>query len=629
MPRRYEVDPQGPFYLDATDFSSVSSFSRTTAEASLTIVNFSYPPGYVDRYATNTTPGTTDMTAGFAAALSSGAVVTFLDKTTYLISSMTTYTGQVLIEGNGATIKSDVLLLKCIDGNKSRVRNLNFTPVTVRYTIKRNPAVWNAVVGDVTQNLEGYMPTSQDLDIWSGLSAPIQAQVNPYVFPSYGGIYFAVSSASGASNVEVSGITGYLCTLAFEGYSGLDVHDNNFGGAQTGGAVMVWNALTTSIGGVALGFTLPRGLNNRIANNTLRYSSYSGAVLYGNDYFKFIGNTAEYNGESGLKTTTHDGTLGVEVACTNGVTEGNHCYYNYHDGIDHSTVYGVVGMLPGSTVIDGNVCVSNRATGITIQQSQYMTVTNNVMVGNGASGLRAPTDYSHIGGNLARGNCAFGPTGVNNQWGVLQMFDMEISGLGITSVGNTVISSYTPYTYAYTHYGTAGADPTAASEGLDALNWCSGGQTTMAVSRNITGLTRRGSFTPALFGGTTSGTFTYTLQVGSWSLIGDRIFFTGQIGWSATPVAAAGQQRLDLSSILAYPGSAYLSHSLTNDESSVQFPFVLFAGITGQLTGLVHPSANYVQLYVNNNGATTIQTGAFPATGDLVFSGSFPINATN
>lgn len=71
MPRRYEVDPQGPFYLGDSDFASVPSGIRTPAEnaASVTPVNYSYPPGNVLRYGTNTTPGTTDMSAALQASI--------------------------------------------------------------------------------------------------------------------------------------------------------------------------------------------------------------------------------------------------------------------------------------------------------------------------------------------------------------------------------------------------------------------------------------------------------------------------------------------------------------------------------------------------------------------------------
>jgi hypothetical protein len=66
---------------------------QTAAElaASVTPVNYFWPPGVVDRYGTNTTPGTTDMTAAFSAALSqqqaSGGSPIQLRPETYAVSS--------------------------------------------------------------------------------------------------------------------------------------------------------------------------------------------------------------------------------------------------------------------------------------------------------------------------------------------------------------------------------------------------------------------------------------------------------------------------------------------------------------------------------------------------------------
>lgn len=50
---------------------NIGYYARTAAEISASVVpvNFSYPPGVIDRYGTNTTPGTTNMNAAFAASL--------------------------------------------------------------------------------------------------------------------------------------------------------------------------------------------------------------------------------------------------------------------------------------------------------------------------------------------------------------------------------------------------------------------------------------------------------------------------------------------------------------------------------------------------------------------------------
>jgi hypothetical protein len=73
MPRRYEVDPQGPFYLGDIDFASVTPFSITSGEVagSVTPVNYAYLPGEVLREGANGSPGTTDVRASIQAAMDS------------------------------------------------------------------------------------------------------------------------------------------------------------------------------------------------------------------------------------------------------------------------------------------------------------------------------------------------------------------------------------------------------------------------------------------------------------------------------------------------------------------------------------------------------------------------------
>ena len=97
-------------------FQHDDSRIRTAAEVSagVTPVNYAYGPGYVDRYGTNTTPGTTNMTAAIKAAiaqLSSGGSLSFLPGQVYAIDAQSV--GGCLVSGksnfkifgNNATIK--------------------------------------------------------------------------------------------------------------------------------------------------------------------------------------------------------------------------------------------------------------------------------------------------------------------------------------------------------------------------------------------------------------------------------------------------------------------------------------------------------------------------------------------
>lgn len=93
------------------------SYRRTAGEiaATVTPVNFFYQPGIVDRYAINTTPGTTNMTTAILNAIASmpaaGGSVTFLPGQIYAVDSSVSnglnFSGRTnfKVYGNGATIK--------------------------------------------------------------------------------------------------------------------------------------------------------------------------------------------------------------------------------------------------------------------------------------------------------------------------------------------------------------------------------------------------------------------------------------------------------------------------------------------------------------------------------------------
>jgi hypothetical protein len=68
-------------------------YPQTSQEASLTVVNFFYPPGNVLRYTTNSAPGTTDMTTAVQSAvtqMSNGGAGVFFPAGTYLVTATIT-----------------------------------------------------------------------------------------------------------------------------------------------------------------------------------------------------------------------------------------------------------------------------------------------------------------------------------------------------------------------------------------------------------------------------------------------------------------------------------------------------------------------------------------------------------
>lgn len=420
--------------------------------------------------------GVTDDTAALQAAINTGKAVYLGDFTkTYLIESLISYTGQVVLFANGATIKTNTQWLKVTDGGNSVLQGFQVLPKTTPYTIKRNTTTWAAPA--VTQSLQGYIPGAQDTDIWP--INPAYQAVNDTVKPS---IYFTVSSSAGAQGLEISGITGYQLCIVVEGYTDINIHDNNFGGGQTTyGAITVVNGISVSYNSTPLGFTLPRGLNNSVHDNNIKYASLCGIVWFGNDEYNCSQNTVSFNGESGIKTYQYDGVPGpsatIDVVSTAGRIIGNKVSDNFYDGIDAQLIY----VLPlqyvfGGTVVQGNVVERNRRTGATTN-AENMVFVGNFANQNGSDGLRVIGSGNTVVGNHARNNGQY-PDGA-------QVFDIIVQGDDTVSVGNCIVNPNAPSTWNYVHTGAFGADPLSSHEGIDCANYCSENISRFYVSPTI------------------------------------------------------------------------------------------------------------------------------------------------
>jgi hypothetical protein len=424
-----------------------------------------------------------DDTLAIQATINTGKLVDFGDGTNcYKVTSTITYFGKVRLIASGATIKSDVMTFKFMDATGSRVSGINFLPVTTPYTVLRNPANWSAPITP-SQSLVGYQPTVQDPEYktWVSFLPSIETQ-GTNIHP---GLYFTVSSPQGASDVEISGITGSVTTLILEGYTNSRIHDNNFGGANfvTGGIVLV-NGTPVGILQQSFGFTPPRGVNNRVYNNTVKYASYSGIVVYGQDKFAWIGNDSSLNGESGYKTYAYDGTLGAAsagsaVISTTGSIVGNRSYGNYYDGFDLSSFYAVpfAYYYAGTTVTD-NISEFNRTTGFT-SDGASMAYTANHAKSNGTFGMNVIGANTTTINNDAIGDCT-------RSTGTPQCFEIVVEGDDAISIGNNVITNSTPSAYNYFHAGVnRGGPPTSGHAGIDLENYSSNGFSKVYIDSTI------------------------------------------------------------------------------------------------------------------------------------------------
>lgn len=425
--------------------------------------------------------GATPSDAALASALATGKAIDLGGpENTWLFNATTSYTGRVMLGGRGANVVTNQLFLQITNGTGSRIFGFKVAPATVPYTLKRVPGTWTATVGNVVQSTDGYMPGAQDTDIWSGLSGAIQTQGNT-IHPA---LYMTVNSAAGASDVEIYGISGACFAIIVEGYSNVRIHDNNFSGNNyTYGSVVLLNGVPVNYKSTALGFTLPRGVGNKVYDNSLKYGTLCSIVWFGQDKYLIDGNETFFNGETGIKSYQYDAAAGpsATTGCysTNGRVTNNHSYGNYYDGIDLQVLYGVAfTYVYSGTQVTGNVSEQNRMTGFT-SNGASMTYTGNHANANGTHGISVIGSNNVVSANNARNNCQTG-TAI-----VAQPFDIFIQGDDCTSTFNNVSNASAPATYNYLHSGLNGNPPTSSHEGVDFGNYCDQGVGRITVSPTI------------------------------------------------------------------------------------------------------------------------------------------------
>jgi lysophospholipase L1-like esterase len=107
MPRRYEVDPQGPFYLGDVDFSTVSPYAITAEEtaAGVTPTTFSYLPEYIERQGAVADLATDNLAAVNKAISVNHQNIRSFDGD-FLVSTDPTNTRGVQFQGTGAILKA-------------------------------------------------------------------------------------------------------------------------------------------------------------------------------------------------------------------------------------------------------------------------------------------------------------------------------------------------------------------------------------------------------------------------------------------------------------------------------------------------------------------------------------------
>jgi hypothetical protein len=218
-----------------------------------------------------------------------------------------------------------------------------------------------------------------------------------------------------------------------------------------------------------------------------------------------------------------------------------------------------------------------------------VAVTGNIITGNEQYGVivqtNATVDATHgtsliavSGGNVVTGN---------GQYGIAL-------GSGLTSAvatGNVVQGN------------SAG----------DLLNNASGGTSMfLNAASSAVPVGASGSFTPGLAGDGTAGTPTITVQQGTYTKTGNRVFFDLILVWTAAGGATGNW---------TVTGLPFTSDTV--DPSAVPWAAVVGLTVTGQVFLLIQANVTRGLLYVQNNGGSA----ALPVTGNtagtLRVSGSY------
>ena len=125
----------------------------------------------------------------------------------------------------------------------------------------------------------------------------------------------------------------------------------------------------------------------------------------------------------------------------------------------------------------------------------------------------------------------------------------------------------------------------------------------------------QGTFTPTARGTGTTGTFTYTAQGGFWQRTGNRIFFSINIGWTAS--TATGAIRVLLNDLPYLPSGAHQVACAVRADG-------LVVGAGKQLQAFVTTTNNEIILEaMDPTGAATANVNMDTAVGQLMISGSY------
>lgn len=120
-----------------------------------------------------------------------------------------------------------------------------------------------------------------------------------------------------------------------------------------------------------------------------------------------------------------------------------------------------------------------------------------------------------------------------------------------------------------------------------------------------------GTWTPTYLGDVTAGVTTYSVQVGAYTRIGNTVFFTGYVSWTAATGTGGA--------ILSLP---FTSANVANQRFAVALRINNVTFANAGVQGLILPNNAFMSLWTPASNVVTTQV-AVEAAGDISYSGFF------
>jgi hypothetical protein len=184
------------------------------------------------------------------------------------------------------------------------------------------------------------------------------------------------------------------------------------------------------------------------------------------------------------------------------------------------------------------------------------------------------------------------------------------------AVMNGTLGATTPSTVvattvkASTTMGVGGATPSASGAGITF-------PATQSASSDANTLDdyEEGTFTPSIVGGTTSGTGTYDYQIGTYTKIGNMVYFYCRCSWSAHTGSGT----------MSFAGLPFTISSDTVGSTSVYIETAVTLTALNVLQMRLTPSTTNVLFAQYATGGSNASAVAFDTSADVRISGQYRI----